>query len=95
MDIKITRLGHLGDGIAEGPLFAPRTLPGEVVSGTPKGDRLTDIRIVTPSDHRIKAPCAHYNACGGCALQHASDDFVADWKRQVIQTSKRPSPPRT
>ncbi len=87
MDINITRLGHLGDGIAEGPLFAPRTLPDEVVTGTPQGDRLTDIRIVTPSEHRVKAPCAHYNACGGCALQHASDDFVAGWKRQVIQTA--------
>jgi 23S rRNA (uracil1939-C5)-methyltransferase len=87
MDIKITRLGHLGDGIAEGPLFAARTLPGEVVTGTPKGDRLTDIRVVTPSEHRIKAPCAHYNACGGCALQHADDGFVAAWKRDVVHTA--------
>jgi 23S rRNA (uracil1939-C5)-methyltransferase len=87
MDINIKRLGHLGDGIAEGPLFAPRTLPGETVSGTPNGDRLTDIRILSPSERRVKAPCAHYNACGGCALQHADDSFVADWKRQVVQTA--------
>jgi 23S rRNA (uracil1939-C5)-methyltransferase len=84
METRIKRLGHLGDGIAEGPLFAARTLPGEVVSGVPDGDRLTDIRIFTPSEHRVKAPCPHYNTCGGCALQHASDPFVAQWKRDVV-----------
>jgi 23S rRNA (uracil1939-C5)-methyltransferase len=84
----ISRLGHLGDGIVHSddaaPLFAPRTLPGEIVTATPKGDRLTDIRIVTPSDHRVKAPCPHYNACGGCALKHADDGFVAGWKRDIV-----------
>ena len=29
----IERLGHKGDGIAPGPVFAARTLPGEEVSG--------------------------------------------------------------
>ena len=31
---NIQRLGHHGDGIAPGPVFAPLTLPGEVVTGT-------------------------------------------------------------
>ncbi len=83
----ITRLGHQGDGIAEGPIFAPRTLPGEVVSGTPEGQVLSNIRIETPSDQRVKAPCRHYNACGGCQLQHAADGFVADWKVDVVRSA--------
>ena len=51
----ILRLGHQGDGIAEGPLFAPLTLPGETVSGTVEGDRLRDVRILAPSEHRRPA----------------------------------------
>ncbi|WP_170755490.1 class I SAM-dependent RNA methyltransferase [Ruegeria lacuscaerulensis] len=83
----IIRLGHQGDGIAEGPVYAPRTLPGEVVSGTVDGQFLQDIRVKTPSDQRIKAPCRHYKACGGCQLQHASDDFVAGWKVDVVRNA--------
>ncbi|WP_171171487.1 class I SAM-dependent RNA methyltransferase [Ruegeria sp. HKCCA0370] len=81
----ITRLGHQGDGIADGPVYAPRTLPGEIVSGTLVGQQVTDIRVETPSEHRVKAPCRHYKACGGCQLQHASDAFVADWKMQIVR----------
>ncbi|KIC24323.1 MULTISPECIES: class I SAM-dependent RNA methyltransferase [unclassified Leisingera] len=103
----ISRLGHQGDGVADGPLFAPRTLPGEVVSGIADGSRLTHIRIETPSEHRVQPPCRHYKACGGCQLQHASDAFVAEWKTDVVrnalsaqglETDFRPihtSPPRS
>lgn len=81
----IERLGHHGDGIASGPVFAPLSLPGETVSGVLEGDRLRDLRVVTPSDHRVKAPCAHFKTCGGCGLQHASDAFVQDWKVDVVR----------
>ncbi len=80
----IDRLGHQGDGIAPGPVFAPRTLPGETVSGVLDGQRLTEIRIDTPSADRVRPPCRHYKSCGGCQLQHASDDFVAAWKQSVV-----------
>lgn len=83
----ITRLGHHGDGVAAGPLYVPRTLPEEVVEGEPVGDRLTAVRIVEPSPHRVTAPCPHYRACGGCSLQHAKDDFVALWKADVVRTA--------
>jgi 23S rRNA (uracil1939-C5)-methyltransferase len=81
---KIIRLGHHGDGIADGPLYAPMTLPGEIVTGTVNGTDLSDIRIVTPSSDRVAAPCSHYKSCGGCQLQHASDTFVAEWKADVV-----------
>jgi 23S rRNA (uracil1939-C5)-methyltransferase len=82
---SIKRLGHQGDGIADGPVFAPLTLPGEVVTGQLDGQTLTDIRIVEPSDQRVSAPCRHFKACGGCQLQHAHDDFVATWKTGVVK----------
>lgn len=85
--ITIQRLGLHGDGIAEGPIFAPLTLPGEEVSGTVDGDRLRDVRIVTPSEKRVDPPCRHFKACGGCQLQHAADGYVADWKVDVVRTA--------
>ena len=84
MIVTIERLGHHGDGIAEGPVFAARTLPGEVVEGEVQGGRIAAPRILTPSVDRRRAPCAHYSACGGCALQHATDGFVAGWKEGVV-----------
>jgi 23S rRNA (uracil1939-C5)-methyltransferase len=89
--VTIDRLGHLGHGIAanpgSGPIYVPGTLPGEVVEGTPDGDRLLAPKIITPSVSRVKPPCRHARACGGCQLQHASDAFVAGWKQEVVQNA--------
>jgi 23S rRNA (uracil1939-C5)-methyltransferase len=82
---QIERLGHQGDGIARGPVFAPLVLPGEIVEGKRDGARLTEIRIVTPSPDRVTPPCRHFKSCGGCLLQHASDAFVALWKVDVVR----------
>lgn len=86
-EFLIERLGHQGDGIASGPVYAPRTLPGETVSGVVDGDQLSELRIVTPSDNRVQAPCRHYKACGGCQLQHAADPFVSEWKVDLVRTA--------
>ena len=82
--LTILRLGHHGDGVAEGPVFVPRALPGEVVEGVVDAGRLAAPRIITPSPERIRPPCTHYRSCGGCALQHAREDFVTGWKEGVI-----------
>ena len=87
MPYKIERLGLHGDGIAEGPVYATRTLPGEVIEGELNGDRLNNVRIVTPSTDRVAPPCRHFKGCGGCALQHASDEFVAGWKQDVVRSA--------
>ena len=84
-DFVINRLGIHGDGIADGPVFVARSLPGEVVTGSLEGQHLVDVRIVTPSSARVTPPCRHYKSCGGCQLQHASDDFVAEWKVDVVR----------
>ncbi|MFN6978763.1 MAG: class I SAM-dependent RNA methyltransferase, partial [Gemmobacter sp.] len=86
MRLTVERLGHHGDGIAAGPdgapVYLPGCLPGEVVDATPEGPR-----IVTPSPDRVRPPCPHARACGGCALQHVRDGFVAGWKQGVVRTA--------
>ncbi len=84
-EFTIERLGHHGDGIAAGPVFAPGTLPGERVSGVLDGQTLRDVRILEPSDQRVSPPCRHFKACGGCQLQHAADPLVAEWKVDVVR----------
>ncbi|MES2433118.1 MAG: class I SAM-dependent RNA methyltransferase [Pseudomonadota bacterium] len=88
MKVTIERLGHLGDGIAQGPMgaiYVPGTLPGEEVEGELQGDTLVGVRIVTPSANRVKPPCSHAKTCGGCMMQHACDSFVADWKLGIVK----------
>ena len=90
MNLTIARLGHLGEAIAQGPdgpVYAGQMLPGEAVEGTLSGDRLRDVRIVTPSPDRVRPPCVHARTCGGCLMQHASDSFVAGWKQEIVRSA--------
>lgn len=87
MKLTIERLGHQGDGVAPGPIFVSSVLPGEVVEGDIAGDRMIAPRILEPSPNRVSPPCRHFKRCGGCLLQHASDAFVAEWKKDVVQTA--------
>ena len=83
-EFKNKSMGHLGDGITDTGLFAPRTLPGELVQAKQQGQTLIDRRILTPSSDRVTPPCPHFKTCGGCQVQHASDAFVARWKTEII-----------
>lgn len=87
---QVERLGRRGDGVVvgdQGRALAPLTLPGETIEGDAIDGRIAAPRIVTPSADRIRPPCPHYRACGGCSLMHASDGFTAAWKRQVVETA--------
>ncbi|WP_187428451.1 23S rRNA (uracil(1939)-C(5))-methyltransferase RlmD [Roseobacter fucihabitans] len=86
-EITIKRLGMQGDGVADGPVYVPLTLPGEIVEGTIEGTVMRDAKILRPSERRVAAPCRHFKSCGGCQMQHADDAFVADWKVDVVRTA--------
>lgn len=81
--LLVASLGHQGEGRLEDGRFIPRVLPGERVEIAEDGTA----RVLVPSADRVAAPCRHYKSCGGCALQHASDAFVAEWKRSVVKTA--------
>lgn len=88
MTYVIERLSVHADGVAHGPegtVHVAMALPGEEVSGEVMGGRIAAPKILTPSPERVKAPCPHYRSCGGCVLQHASEDFTAAWKMDVVR----------
>lgn len=90
MTLTIDRLSLHADGVArteQGTIHVAMALPGEEVEGEITDGRIAAPRIVTPSADRVKPPCPHYRACGGCVLQHASDGFVARWKADVVRTA--------
>ena len=79
--LTIESLTHLGMGRAsDGQSLLPRVLPGEEVDVAQDGT----VRIVTPSVDRVAPPCRHFKTCGGCAMQHATDAFVARWKQDIV-----------
>ncbi|MEX5727996.1 23S rRNA (uracil1939-C5)-methyltransferase [Rhodovulum iodosum] len=84
MRLTVERLSLRGEGVA-GDVTVPLALPGEEVEGEVVAGRMAAPRIVTPVAARVRPPCRHYKRCGGCALQHAGDEFVAGWKRQVVE----------
>lgn len=48
------------------------------------------VKLVSASPDRVEPACPHFGRCGGCALQHLSDAFLADWKRaQVVAALER------
>lgn len=93
--LSIHDLAPLGDGIHRAGrerIYVDRTLPGDVVEAQiqkPSGGivRAEALRIVEPSPHRVTAPCPHYDVCGGCTLQHASEDFYRAWKVETVRTA--------
>jgi 23S rRNA (uracil1939-C5)-methyltransferase len=91
--LAIARLGHRGDGIADGPdgpIYVPYTLPGEIIETEPLAghpDRRHLVRVDAPSAERIAPICPHFGTCGGCALQHWETCHYQEWKRGLVVTA--------
>ena len=93
--LTIDRMGHRGDGIAEGPggpIYVPGALPGETVEiaevpGHPDRRRL--VHVAAASAERIAPICPHFGVCGGCAVQHWDAAPYRAWKRDLLVTALR------
>ncbi|MBO6503348.1 MAG: 23S rRNA (uracil(1939)-C(5))-methyltransferase RlmD [Kordiimonadaceae bacterium] len=85
--VTIESLGARGDGIAKHdgkPVYVPGALPGEVVQvqvvETRKSGlytRMLDVK--EPSRQRVQAKCQHFGRCGGCQMQHMTDELYRKW----------------
>lgn len=86
---------HDGRGIAalDGKkVFVAGALPGETVEFIRRKSRRNFdeaelLNVVVASDDRISARCDAFGRCGGCSLQHVSDDYQRSIKQQTLVDS--------
>jgi 23S rRNA (uracil1939-C5)-methyltransferase len=88
----IERMGGQGHGVLDKDgerFYVPFTVPGDRIAakvGEKRGDgfaaQLSVLEAAGPD--RIDAPCRHFQACGGCTLQHWTDAAYRAWKRDKL-----------
>lgn len=92
--ISVERIAAGGDGVARNDglvVFVPRTAPGDVAQVAVRMQgrlgRGRVLQLVAPSAARVTPRCHHYvdDQCGGCQLQHLSDDAQRDARRHIVQ----------
>jgi len=63
----ILRIAAKGDGV---------TASGRHIAGGAPGDSVDAEGQLTPGPNRAEPPCPHFGRCGGCQLQHVSDEAL-------------------
>lgn len=98
VDVTIDSIGFEGvavgrvDGIVH---FVKGALPGEhvkakVLRGKKRYIECDVVDVLTPSPHRLHAPCPYFGDCGGCSWQHLDYQQQTLWKRlHVADAFKR------
>jgi 23S rRNA (uracil1939-C5)-methyltransferase len=85
--VTIARLGAKADGVAQsasGPVFVPKTLPGETVMIERDGTHAELVSVESASPEREVPFCPYFDECGGCATQHMKHDFYRSWKQEIL-----------
>ncbi len=93
--LTIKSIGPKGDGIAEfngQPVYIARTSKGDQVNVEIKetNDGVLRGKVVEYISHgadRVLPPCVYYDSCGGCQVQHISDEQYKIWKIESVQAA--------
>ncbi|MEM6792484.1 MAG: class I SAM-dependent RNA methyltransferase [Acidobacteriota bacterium] len=98
IEVVVDKLVAGGEGLArfEGlPIFVPRSAPGDrlrvrLEERKASYARARIVEILEPGEGRREAPCIHFDACGGCDLQHLEDAVQLRLKADaVLETLRR------
>ena len=84
---------HDGRGIAAvngKKVFVAGALPGETVEFIRRKSRRNFdeaqlLEVIEASEDRITAKCEAFGRCGGCSLQHVTEDYQRDIKSQALK----------
>ena len=83
----VTASGLNGDGlvIVEGEKhYVPFTVPGDKVEfeviKQKRFQRLDLLSVLEQGPERSVPPCEHFSICGGCKLQHFSENYYHNFK---------------
>lgn len=95
VELDIVSIGARGDGLARldgEQVFVPMTVAGDKVVARlegRRGDGLTanPLEIISGGPARRDPPCELFGRCGGCNLQHVTDEALAEWKRDRLVTA--------
>ncbi|MEM7122824.1 MAG: hypothetical protein AAF563_16205 [Pseudomonadota bacterium] len=90
--LRIENLGARGDGLAPwrgATVYVDGALPGELIEAHVTGRRgdgyaATTDKVIEPSPERRPTPCPQAATCGGCAVQHTSDNLYRRWKQGLL-----------
>lgn len=71
-------------------VMVPFTLPGERVRARVYRNHRNFseadlLEVLTPSPHRVAAPCPLFGTCGGCQYQHLAYPEQLAWKRRQVE----------
>src|SRR5689334_4663986 len=86
--LHIDGIGRRGEGIAHvdgRPVFVAGTLPGEDVQVDAEGERPSLLAVISPAADRTEPFCRHFGRCGGCQLQHWSEEPYRQWKMSLVE----------
>jgi 23S rRNA (uracil1939-C5)-methyltransferase len=96
MRLTIEALVHGGRGLAraEGVVFVPFVLPGEVVEAEVvekrKGFSVARLAaVLEPSPRRTEPPCPWFGRCGGCQWQHIEYGAQIEYKQGILAETLR------
>jgi 23S rRNA (uracil1939-C5)-methyltransferase len=91
--LSVEKLVYGGDGLAHAngnTVFVPYVLPGENVRATERAKKKKMVwadllGVTSASEARIKAPCPHFQTCGGCHYQHIEIAEQIRLKKEILR----------
>ncbi|MEM6538080.1 MAG: RsmD family RNA methyltransferase [Pseudomonadota bacterium] len=88
---RCVSIGAKGDGevvLDNGEsIFVPYTAPGDEGVFEKSGRQGRVVSLDWQGQDRVEPPCPKYQLCGGCQLQHVSDEFQRNWKKDLVMNA--------